>query len=357
MLFSTPPSRVELQTSPYPQYSQHQLDMRRKAEILRYNSNTQSTQTNSLTKAEKWGQLISGKYQPSAYPQIIGTTTSINPTTGKYSYSQYINKITTVDCSSDELIPTPTSSCGIPGPITYLIRDVKVPLYNFATNVDAYAILPPPQTPSKWKSYISSDIAFYNGMETGLFTLSIGNSIDESAYTYNVQVPIGFFFYGTDISDTQLNKHLMYSDNVLNVPSDFSSLVDMNVYYNGDALTLSRSPVISITNVSTRIIGFDISFTPIYTNDNYSGTLYYGLLNIQNLYLPTRAGFVYDIKLTFNLPSINEVNIDNNVIQFNSYGVLCNLSESNIYKQKNCTFTFPATSPSANYSPFLLTGI
>jgi hypothetical protein len=63
-LFSTPPIRLELQKSPYEiqqngkKYTKNQLDMRRKAEILKYSSNVMSTQTNSFTKSQKWAHLV-----------------------------------------------------------------------------------------------------------------------------------------------------------------------------------------------------------------------------------------------------------------------------------------------------------
>ena len=38
--------------------TEQQLNMRRKAEILKYSSNRMPTQTNSLTKKQKWSQLV-----------------------------------------------------------------------------------------------------------------------------------------------------------------------------------------------------------------------------------------------------------------------------------------------------------
>jgi hypothetical protein len=61
-LFNIPLPRINnISNSPYSNgYTKEQLDMRRKAEILKYNNNSTSTKTNNFTKAEKWNQLVKG---------------------------------------------------------------------------------------------------------------------------------------------------------------------------------------------------------------------------------------------------------------------------------------------------------
>ena len=118
-LTNVPLPRVELQPSPYGQYTKYQLDMRRKAEILKYKSNKQNSKTNNLTKAQIFVNVVKGYNN-------MGQST--------------VNKISKgeITCPNDDLIPTPTSSSDIPGPIIYLINDETVPLYNYVTNPDAY---------------------------------------------------------------------------------------------------------------------------------------------------------------------------------------------------------------------------
>lgn len=118
-LTNVPLPRVELQPSPYGQYTKYQLDMRRKAEILKYKSNKQNSKTNNLTKTQIYVNAVNG------YNNI-----------GKSTVDKILNGETT--CPNDDLIPTPTSSSDIPGPIIYLINDETVPLYNYVTNPDAY---------------------------------------------------------------------------------------------------------------------------------------------------------------------------------------------------------------------------
>jgi hypothetical protein len=99
--FSNPLPRIDnLSRSPYIMgYTKDQLDMRRKAEILKYNNNSSSTKTNNLTKAEKWSQLTKGNSntQLSNYPSINLTTIDY---LGKYNtiiikYPDLLNTIPT----------------------------------------------------------------------------------------------------------------------------------------------------------------------------------------------------------------------------------------------------------------------
>lgn len=185
-LNNIPPQRLML-TSPYEgsTYTQGDLDMRRKAEILAYKSNKTSNQTNSLTRSERWAQIVRGRKKNNTEVKLITTTNATSASTLSTSVS--VNSVTDIavgqtvigtgipngttvnSIDSDTLIltlsgnasvpnntvlsfyniiplycpskRTPTSSCGVPGPIIDLYKDDTVPLYNYATNVDAYAIL------------------------------------------------------------------------------------------------------------------------------------------------------------------------------------------------------------------------
>jgi hypothetical protein len=105
-LNNIPPPRYDnLLTSPYlPQnggFTKYQLDMRRKAEILTYNSN-RMLKVNSLTKSQKFSIIAKNN------------TTNI---------PVYNNK-----CPS---VLTPSSSCDVPGAVIMLYNDPNIPLYKF----------------------------------------------------------------------------------------------------------------------------------------------------------------------------------------------------------------------------------
>ena len=84
--------------SPYPKYTQFQLDMRRKAEILKYSSNLSSSKTNNLSKKEKWAKLANAKNNSVKY------------------------------CPGNLSLATLSTSCDVPGPITILYNDNSIPL-------------------------------------------------------------------------------------------------------------------------------------------------------------------------------------------------------------------------------------
>jgi hypothetical protein len=99
------PVRTELQPSPYPTFTEYQLNMRRKVEILKYIPTNMSTQTNTETKTQYWSKI---------------------------AQSNVRRKI----CTINDNISVPTSSSNVPGPVIDLYYDPTVPLYNYAVKVD-----------------------------------------------------------------------------------------------------------------------------------------------------------------------------------------------------------------------------
>ena len=127
-----PPVRFNLY-NPYigSKYTKYDLDMRRKAEILQYKSNVSNTQTNKLTKKQIWSLISNGGYNQLTQTQLNNAVPVGN------------NIRIVRDCSLNNLIPTPTSSCNVPGPIVYLYNDETVPLYNYneTENNRSYGII------------------------------------------------------------------------------------------------------------------------------------------------------------------------------------------------------------------------
>ena len=110
MLYNVPMPRVET-ISPYTNsnLTKHDLDMRRKAEILKYSGPQNSNYVKNLTKSEKFAQLVRGN---SPTQKMLTKT-----------ISQFC------DSSMNHYL---TSSSDVPGPIIPLYLDVNIPLYNFA---------------------------------------------------------------------------------------------------------------------------------------------------------------------------------------------------------------------------------
>lgn len=164
MLFNIPPPRYTV-VSPYTsqQFTKFQLDMRRKAEILQHNSVQKSTQTNSLTKAQRFAQIVRSP------PPLSSVSIAEN------------------NC------PTWTSSSDVPGPRMQLYMDTSVPLYNFATTARAYGILPLDNT-SPWRIYKSTDtITFLANESTFLAAIEILDPIESPSLVFSLSIPLSSY--------------------------------------------------------------------------------------------------------------------------------------------------------------------
>ena len=160
MLFNIPPPRYTV-VSPYTSqlFTKFQLDMRRKAEILQHNSVQKSTQTNSLTKAQRFAQIVRSP------PPLSSVAVS------------------EMNC------PTWTSSSNVPGPRMQLYMDTSVPLYNFATAARAYGILTLDNT-APWRIYKSTDTFTYLANEsTFLAAIEILDPIDTPFLLFSLSIP------------------------------------------------------------------------------------------------------------------------------------------------------------------------
>jgi hypothetical protein len=115
MLTNIPtPPRVELQPSPYERgFTQEQLNMRRKYEILQYSANAQSTQTNNLTKKQQYSLSVRG-----------------------YGQEQRYSVAALAQMENCPIPQVPTTHSNVPGPSILLYKDDNVPLYNYQTVTD-----------------------------------------------------------------------------------------------------------------------------------------------------------------------------------------------------------------------------
>jgi hypothetical protein len=249
------------------QFTKMQLDMRRKVEILKYSANKSSTQTNNLTKSQKFAMLARG---------TTGTTTKISPSTKG-----------NVDCSADKLIPRPTSSSGVPGPVTYLYEDSAVPLYNYSGfNTRTYPdYVPNNMDPWQFEPivnqvyYTSEGIADY---------LIIKNNIDRSQYNYTVATPLGITIGGN------IPAYFTYSgavDGFVNLTVDKSRTL-LNVYYNS-SLVNSFSPL----NTETIYLKIRVPPNPSSNPIPFSASQFVGNLVFNNVELFTESSYVYSFYL------------------------------------------------------------
>ncbi len=356
-LFAMPSFRAN-PISPYPEYTQQQLDMRRKAEILQYAGNRMNTKTNSLTQTGRYAQIISGKYQSRPYTTTYTETVS-------YIFDDVLQMDRVVitrtpvysnpdpTCPLDNMIPTPTSSSDVPGPIVYLYNDTSIPLYNYLGSANkSYAITDVIETDTfKTKNSDENAYSFYtittsaNGLneiqteptEINLSTIFITNIIDAPQYVYELYVPIGIHFegkYKTPIPSTAA----AFNDIRLSIPSSgFNPQVifGTNQVTTNRQIYLNNNPT-SIPNTSIS----DISFNVTNKEADFSGTIYIGMLKITNINLFTAPGYIYDINILTDmaLTTYNQAENDDFISRYEfKYGLYYNISDANKKIETNCT--------------------
>jgi hypothetical protein len=356
MLFTVPPQRFT-PISPYPQYTQAQLDMRRKAEVLSYGASKSNTKTNNYTKAEKYALFVSGVNQSSSFTTLIKPTSNTQSIIGNIFFGtidasitifgQDIIKATAKTCPNLDMTLTPTSSSDVPGPITYLYRDLTVPLYNYATNERSYSS-EPVTTTDMWALDLLQNNYCSNNISTTIFSVGILNPIDKNSYNYTYRTPVALT-YSALITNTS-------TSGPINVPNIMLSITKPTVlvYYSGQQVQYI-TPVCTFFNNN---ILFDISFDVTGqqgTQETYvSITGYIGAMTISNLNLFTSPGFVYDVQLNCSLNITNNNSLtDKYTISNEQYGVICNYTGNNIVTN-NCKIDF---SPITTLTYFSFSGI
>lgn len=360
----------------YPQYSQHDFNMRRKAEILKYDKN--SSQSNpKLTRAKKWSQLVnssskavssfndtilyrndgSGNYTP-IYVKYPDTYTVSQVVIGYDIYDNPINMevYTIVPGTLPAPCPTtifrPSNYSGVPGPAINLYLDENVPLIYYNKNVDAYGLINP-TTIEPWNIVTKKNIFYSDRINNLLMNLIINNKIDNYAYTFSIKTPVSIYFKATVKYDVP--------DGPIFLPNNSIAIDTINLFtfYNGKQIIYQTQPVLTIDHPET--ISFDISFDKGYVEDitydengiainnsylNNTITIQYylGMLNISNLYLLTAPSYIYDMDLNFsmsqNLNALFSSNFDTPTI-----GVYCNVDnnyskriEKNVILYNNSTY-------------------
>lgn len=269
-LYHTPLPRVTPE-NPYlsNKYTKLQLDMRRKTEVLKYSSNKSSAQTNNLTKKEKFALLVKG---------------------GIPSPSQNVIDRITVNCAADELIPTPTSSCDVPGPVQYLYNDESIPLYNFSVfNIRSYPEYIPTNV-DPWGFVVLSNTIIYTNQRQTLYYLIINKFIKRPQYIYHITTPIGLIVSGS-VPLSYVRPPNFSGNLVINLQS-----ASLAIYYN--TALVKTIPAESVANYNMTV---NVPLNPGPTSKSFSATQFVGNLNFNNLQLYTSPTYVYTFVLIVNV--------------------------------------------------------
>ena len=168
-------------------YTKFDLDMRRKAEILKYSSNRVPTQTNSLTKAQRFAQAVNGIYQQRTYSQAFIAENTENGVLRT--------------CPPGVIIKTPSSASGVPGNML-LYDDPAIPLYNLINSTNTpYGMLNQAADPYTipWNYAYNADASQQTGETPIIFTLYIFN-VASPSYRFSFMTPFSIVFSGKYLS-------------------------------------------------------------------------------------------------------------------------------------------------------------
>jgi len=401
--YHTPPPRYN-PISPYPENTKQQLDMRRKAEILKYDNNQQNTKTNNLTKKETWARLSRGiSNQPTSFSSLLTNRSTV--------------------CNSNETKITSSTASDVPGTPMNLYYDPTVPLYHFlnsSINNASYSNLPDGDT-SELKLYTQDEITFLydsaamyvsddsydvfvqnQSIQTrSSFVGSIVTTtyMPKSIHVFSFSIPVGIWMMGSirkGIIDTTIcpdnttadwdkdpsyNPHIdsiygnmdylnqCYSqlpgiftpENTMNIHmlsanemSNIGAPVSVNITYSGIPVIPLVTPTI-YTSFTTPIPGKqniqfpDISFSPFNMDSGqFYGIQYIGNIIIDNLQLDVQPEQVFDVAISMNY-SYDHVLASQ--FDYLKTGVFFNISQEN---QNVCDgFTFSSVVPNFVQSSFL----
>lgn len=287
-IFNIPPVRynnLAKERNPYLQinpdtsqnFTKFQLDMRRKSEVLKYSSNRMSTQTNNLTRAERFVQAVNGSYQQRTFSQeFIENNTN--------------NGVLTV-CPPGTIIKTPTTSSDVPGPPMLLYEDPAIPLYQFINETlnAPYGLINQESDPYPLGfNYVNKSNINTDEDSPPIFTLYFLN-VSSNYYTLSFTTPVSISFT---------------SNYLQGITSPFSSGDYIDIAIN----SISLSAVYSYSQVTFIIPPM---YTLLYntvirvnvTNNNvssFSGTCYFNTVTFSNIIIPSQVGYIYDFKLIIN---------------------------------------------------------
>ena len=309
--------------SPYPNFTQYQLDMRRKTEILKYKD--QPSKVKTYTKKINFSRIMQGLNQ-----NIPQTTNALN-------------------CINNEFVPTPSYKSGIPGPNITLLKNPNVPLYNYngilnknvVSQSDLSIIYSPKQI---WNYYTTNNIITNQAISNKIFTLTMSESINKPYYIFSFSTPVGIYIDGSYNSNTWVRYSIISAS--------------LDVYYQGNIVQVNKLHYQSSLN--NLPYNLDISF--VYLNYNYNNTssntpLYFqacqfvGNLSFSNIFLYSQPGYVYDFYLTLIIKQKMIYGTIYNNIKINKYYTICNFTDD-LFINNNCTTT--NSIPGLTAMPFIV---
>lgn len=278
----TKPVRMDiLASSPYPTYTQEELNMRRKAEILQYNSNYQSTKQNGTTRSQRYSQIVNGTYQNTSQDGIVKRTVT--------------NGVIVGNSCPVSIVSTPTTSSDVPGKVQLLYLDPSIPLYNYTTD-RTYNVNETIDN-SKWNVTFEYDVKcdIENASEVYVASIYIRDGIDSPDYTFSLTIPVTIQLGGTNNELTDYD--LDFSRNVVDV---YIKSATCMVYYND--YSLNNASVVRQVTPTTYLGNLrDVSLNTLDSaSSSFSARVFIGHVIFSNISLYTTSGYSYDFKIKMN---------------------------------------------------------
>ena len=312
-LLNIPPVRYDnLANNPYllqhpetsANFTKFDLDMRRKAETLKYNRAT----TNKFSKKELYKQAISGTLQNRTYSNDYIRSNSAN------------NQL--FRCPNKRTL---TTASGVPGPSIYLYEDPNVPLYNYLKDTDAvYGNLPPDENAYETTWSYTSNTDQTTGLDYVLVSSIFILYKDIDRRIYQITIPIGLTFSGSTTVSAPSSPDPIELSTLIT-----SDLFTGNIFYGTDIVPLATNLQINGTSAVSIVLDNNNA------SQSFSGSCYLGLLSLTNVDLLINKGYIYDVKYKSNKTVFDTVD-DTYIDQF-SFQIIFNISEDYGFSTTNCS--------------------
>ena len=325
-LNNIPPIRYE-PISPYPAFTQEQLNMRRKTEILKYNKN--STQGPRMTQKQKLAATLRGGYNTAR-----------------------------VVCPNDYKIPVLTTSAGVPGPPIYLVEDPNVPLYNYTKDTNAYAENLYEDNTQWVFTTNTNQLCEDNSTFIEVAKLIIRKPILQPYTQFTYQTPILFRMKGSALPANCAGATITTS--IATSTLSFRATYNNTTLANNIQLTTQFLQNNSISAILSPPSGSTGTF-------NYFCEAYVGILKISGIILTTSPGFVYGFNIKYILDKEADAPISNelaksiaeqDIREKTVFELYANLDDSYILQpSSNCTLQPSSILVSPPAKEVIFTGI
>ncbi len=307
LLFNIPKTRYNnIDTSPYNKlpsdggFTKYQLDMRRKAEILKYNKNN-----GTLTKKQNWRQIVTGT----------------GPTSRQVSQTRVQQgNLDLAGCDNLNNLPSLSRNAGIPGPNFLIYLDKNVPLYNLTNSItNSYGVENkiPTEEYTMVTNYDQVSVNLQNpSVSNNLFELYIQPAINTIYKIFNISIPVVVGIAGIVDYPTSMTPKF-------SVSAFDTSKFKLNILFGKELVTAySITPQYSFETGSVNQQAIVIKPTNTVNAGNnggayFSALLFLGNLKVSNIWLPTAVNYSYEFQLNYSFTgmSISQTSISSYNIQ------------------------------------------